>query len=340
MVYTVFNNDLDADSSSARLQRNLSIKDMQAVVLEFVNIPRNGGRAIEQAACAGGVHWGSMKYRPDGHSADKCGYELSKAKTDSNAATATATTAGGGDSYTAVDLWHAPPRHLKHHVSKKDHPFHEEAKLFTVVRNPYERLMQEFYDPEVGYKGSPEEKRDKEVLNEWIQKRLFNHDVKTMSLDHHEGEGNLLKHDNLVYEERQYVQQIEYVYHSDGSRAVDHVLHFEDLKGEFQGLMNMFGLNITLPVEHVQYGDVDVDYLTYKDLNNQTLLEINSMAGPDFEAFGYTMIEPVISIEGDDGTILREARHLFSHNDGYNVNPTGGTCLTYNPFIGGRCERN
>jgi len=331
MVYTAWNSDLDA--SPAALQRNLSIKDKQAA-LEFVHIPRNGGRAIEQAACASGVQWGSMKYRPDGHS-DNCGYDHSKAKRKDSIAAA----AGAKDSYKAVDVWHTPPRHLKHHVSKENQPFHEEAKLFAVVRNPYERLMQEFYDPVVGYKGSPEEKRNKGVLNEWIQKRLFNHDVKTMSLDLHEEEGNLLKHENL-HEERQYVQQIEYVYHSDGSRAVDHVLHFEDLKGEFQGLMNMYGLNVTLPEEHVQYGDVQVDYLTYKDLNNQTLLEINSMAGPDFVAFGYTMIEPVLSMEGDDGTMLREVRQLFSHNDEYNPNSSGGTCLAYNPFMGGRCERN
>jgi len=329
-VCVVYN--LYSDIETPTLRRDLAIKDQQHS-LEFVHIPRNGGRAVEQAACANGVHWGSMKHHPHDHMSN-CDYDDHQANEHNEA---------GESPYKEIDKWQTPPArrlHHDHHMSKKDlpRPFHKGAKLFAVVRNPYERLVQDFYDPIIGFKGSAEEKQDKNVLNYWICERLGNHETKEVSRRELNDEEDSSKHE--------YISQVEYVYdNSDGSKVVDVVLHFEDLKREFDDLMKMYGLNFTLPDKEVIQHDERVHeqdlFLTYKDLNNTTLNEINTVAGPDFVAFGYTKIELYqVEEEVQDRTQLKDARSLFLALDDYSASHSVGTCLVYNPSVSASCDRD
>eukprot|EP00979_Chaetoceros_neogracilis_P015653 scaffold6319_cov156-Chaetoceros_neogracile.AAC.1 len=107
----------------------------------------------------------------------------------------------------------------------------------------------------------------------------------------------------------------------------------------------MYGLNFTLPDKEVIQHDERVHeqdlFLTYKDLNNTTLNEINTVAGPDFVAFGYTKIELYqVEEEVQDGTQLEDARSLFMDLDDYSVSHSVGTCLVYNPSVTASCDRD
>lgn len=332
LIYSVFNSGAEFDQNDRKLsqegQRELIGTEQ---TLEFVHIARNGGKAIEKAACESGVSWGYNHYNADSENNnchdDDLVRKLRRAIPKEN-------------DYPEIAPWHTPPRMLLPRAGKDENPFHGK-KLFTVVRNPYTRLLSEYYDRDTGFKGTPEQKNDPEVLNHWVQRRLRNVDSRNFELDHHESENgeNMLQH-NGIHHESHYVTQVEYVYHTNGTRAVDHVLYFENLKPEFDNLMERYGLNITLPVQEFHEGDVDGEIFTYKDFNNQTLMDINHIAGPDFEAFGYTMIQPIDSIYELDVDNRAQVRMLFKHDVEYNDQSLLGPCLLFTPVDNSHdCDR-
>ena len=60
---------------------------------------------------------------------------------------------------------------------------------------------------------------------------------------------NIANDPNIIgYENRSvfYIPQYEYIFDNHGQRRVQHILHFENLTHEFNELMNMYNLNISL----------------------------------------------------------------------------------------------
>jgi len=315
LTYTVFNSSSAGQrESESERERNLSITTNQA--LEFVHITRTGGRAIEQTGCENGMKWGSMQYLPASEK-DNCNYEHAKGAKKKNQ---------------KIAPWHTPPRMLSNHVENEKNPFHG-AKLFTVVRNPYTRLLSEYHDEDVGYKG--EDKNDPEVLNEWVLGRLHNADTMHHALTNTADNSD----DHELHHESHYITQIEYVYQSNGTKAIDHVIHYENMKDEFDNLMGRYGFNFTLAVKEIHDGEVNGEILTYKALDDDTIAEINHMAGPDFTAFGYTT---VTSFDGpneyDSESRALNPSTAFNQGAGYNTAAATGICSRFSPYSP-KCER-
>jgi len=75
-------------------------------------------------------------------------------------------------SYALISPWHTPPKNLTEIVkSPSRHPY-SNATIFTVVRNPYDRALSEYYCPWTGYKRK--NKDEEGALNMWLQTKVAN----------------------------------------------------------------------------------------------------------------------------------------------------------------------
>lgn len=115
----------------------------QKQVLEFVHITKTGGTAVEIAGCKAGVKWGVCHFythvgtgvsclgRPDWSRPRRLQYENALRNN-------TPVPRFRGE------RWHTPPSWFQHSRYRG-------SATFTIVRNPYDRVMSEFYCPFFGY---------------------------------------------------------------------------------------------------------------------------------------------------------------------------------------------
>lgn len=83
-------------------------------------------------------------------------------------------------------------------------------------------------------------------------------------------------------------RQYEYVYDSNGTQAVQHILYYENLKNDFTSLMKRFNLNLTLDKKRVQIPiSRGNQVLKTTDFSNMTIHAINTVYSKDFEIFGF-----------------------------------------------------
>ena len=159
------------------------------------------------------------------------------------------------------------------------------TRLFTIVRNPYERVISDFYwqkrqreiqmkesrgeqapgDNPAGQRG-PED--DPAALNRWVRKIMAQiKDKGTCPLGH-------------CYPMHQYV-------YSDGQQIIDHVLRLENLEVEFPDLMWRY--NLSVPLEHKNKRQ-STSSLAPADLSDESIRLINAHFRRDFELFEYEML--------------------------------------------------
>jgi len=257
--------------------------------LEFVHITKTGGSAVERAAAAVGITWGACHYmslEEVGCSSPDVPYE-----------------APDYQSYALTSPWHTPPKLLKTYVDGSKYPYND-ADLFTVIRNPYSRVLSEYYCPWNGFqpkyrRGTVHEKdpNDPLVMNEWVKSMVkgmrtamdeFN-DRKEEDKFKNQAKG--LNEDVFILAQKHFVNQAEYVY--DGDKIiVKNVVHYENLSSEFDALMKKYDINVTLPSkEEGVYSDAKKSRLSYTDLDPEAIALINEFAKVDFEKFGYQMVE-------------------------------------------------
>jgi len=260
--------------------------------LEFVHITKTGGSAVERAAAAVGITWGACHYmslEEVGCSSPDVPYE-----------------APDYQSYALTSPWHTPPKLLETYVDGSKYPYND-ADLFTIIRNPYSRVLSEYYCPWNGFqpkyrRGTVHEKdpnpNDPLVMNEWVKSMVkgmrtamdeFN-DRKEEDKFKNQAKG--LNEDVLfILAQKHFVNQAEYVY--DGDKIiVKNVVHYENLSSEFDALMKKYDINVTLPSkEEGVYSDAKKSRLSYTDLDPEAIALINEFAKVDFEKFGYQMVE-------------------------------------------------
>eukprot|EP01083_Nonionella_stella_P291332 991350_1 len=129
--------------------------------LEFVHITKTGGSAIEKAGTKNGLIWGACHYmelEEVGCTKPDLSYESPKYQ-----------------SYALTSPWHTPPKLLKQYVNADQYPY-DDSDLFVVVRNPYDRILSEYYCPWMGFqakfrKDIPHDKdpNDPAHLNWWVK---------------------------------------------------------------------------------------------------------------------------------------------------------------------------
>ena len=153
---------------------------------------------------------------------------------------------------------------------RKSQSLKEKYDWFTVIRNPYERVISEYFwlMKAMGVK----DKKTVEHFNAFIQKWINN--IKQNKVNH--PAFGRLNGDHF---------SPQYLYIDDSVKI--HILKFENIKQEFDALMKEYGLNIKLNTHfHVENNKI----FTIKDFSRETLDLINDFYAKDFEIFGYTKL--------------------------------------------------
>ena len=168
--------------------------------------------------------------------------------------------------------------------------WHDPQKLFTcknlfsVVRNPYSRMLSEFYCPIEGFRKCEFRKRVKKefpitasTLNKWLQTKLKQVEKRG--------------HWRAYHGHRQY----DYVFDRSGRRRVNHVLHYETLEEDFNALMRTYNISVRFSGRQDKQSEPSHTVSTL-DFTRRTIYLINKVYEQDFKHFGYTMLT------GDEGS--------------------------------------
>jgi hypothetical protein len=137
---------------------------------------------------------------------------------------------------------------------------------FMVVRDPYDRIISECHCKWGG--------------GNWKQ---IKHDSKRCSAD------QMNKYIQMRIRTRTphgYHYSEQYKYLDDSLDIQIHVLKFENLKEEFDALMEKYNIDVQLDVHHNQNNK----RFSVKDFSKETIDLINVVYEPDFRLFGYKMI--------------------------------------------------
>jgi len=201
--------------------------------LEFLHIAKTGGTSIEDAGIQYGMNWG------------KCHFvQCILSKPDIPIG--------------VPSIWHKPLYFLPINY------YGDDAALFAVVRNPYERTISHYYSAnrhhfDIDILNHPK------TLNDWINSNM-------------KGESYI----NNFFPVYNYVFDL-----NTQDEVVDYVLRYETLQEDFDYLMNVFSLDVKLSFhdnEHDERASLGV-----KDLSEESIQVINKYFYNDFIAFNYRM---------------------------------------------------
>jgi len=256
-------------------ERNNFISN-SALILEFIHVPKTAGTSIEAAAATQNISWGLCHFAsPDTSEKISLGelrcplHEHNKRKIKD---------------FQDCPLWHVPSQYFDLPNTFKFNPY-KNAKLFVVVRNPFDKIISDYYYTyKVLRKKTPKEKYNDELfMNQYI----------TRKLDFMKGaiKGDFFLKENKTIGNKEYfsasghfIPQYDYVYEGT-KRIIDHVLHFESLDEEFESLMEMYNMNVILPKRKERK-----KVLSAKNISIENIRRIEYMYAQDFATFGYETI--------------------------------------------------
>jgi Sulfotransferase family len=199
--------------------------------IKFVHITKTGGTSIVEVGKSHGMMWG--QYDTD----------IKNCRTLVEVSPA---------------FWHIPIRLFE------KNPYNQEHVLFTVVRNPYQRIVSECF---CKWGGRFKKNKNKpfgtaEEFNDYITDRVS------------------VCEDNDYFH---FTPQYFYTHDADGRQVVDHILRFENLETEFNELMAHYGLNIPLNIQE----NSSIKSFSVADISRGNLDLINEKYFQDFTRFGY-----------------------------------------------------
>lgn len=249
--------------------------------LKFVHIAKTGGTSIEAAAAEKGIAWGRC------HFEDSC-----VTGSPSQQQWKGVPKSGGKD---GTPFWHLPPEFFTDPVLNASFPHNPYggADLFAVVRNPYERVLSEYYYF-VAVKSSTRKrfqnkKHDAAFMNKWISRLLRRHRQSSI----HPTLASKASTEHYHLREGHLIPQYNFIFGFDKRQLVKHVIKYERLSEEFDALMQEYGLPIQLPQErHRESGEKK---LGATDLTLENLKLIEDVYQDDFREFGYPLLSSTSS---------------------------------------------
>mmetsp|Transcript_8874 Transcript_8874/g.12645 ORF Transcript_8874/g.12645 Transcript_8874/m.12645 type:complete len:373 (-) Transcript_8874:922-2040(-) len=251
--------------------------------LEFLHIQKNAGTYFEKLALDHGLPWGA------------CHFDFPWKKNEKNVLRncppiRDAPSQQGTDVY-----WHYPLQYipqLRGPSGNIHNPYDNNddllyaarpKKYFAVVRNPYTRIVS-LYNHNVWDKH-----KSIEHLNEWVQALLRSDDYSGNNRTFTTGGYKISLYDVGLRYSNATICQYPYFYDDDGNNTmVDHIIHFESLKEDFDQLIHEYDLPSTFAPEKVEKVNASlrqrkVGVVTYKDLDNVTVKMMNQLCEKDFD---------------------------------------------------------
>ena len=199
--------------------------------LKFVHITKTAGTYIEDIAFEKNILWG----RHD----KKLLYLINKYKRS-------------GPGYGSP--WHEPILFLN------ENPYEKNTKLFTIVRNPYDRIISECL---CKYGGRFSEKmKTKEDLNFYINEQVKKKQVLDLSFHH-------------------FLPQNLYTHNESGKKIIDIIIKYEEIN-KFNDLMKQFNIDI----EYVRKEKLKREF-NIKDISETNIKLINNIYHLDFIYYNY-----------------------------------------------------
>lgn len=245
---------------SVRQHKGLCAKETQHP-LEFIHITKTGGSSIEKAGASHGIRWGACHFNHTLFNEMGC-----PSPPDWQGKVKLLNFSGSMP-------WHVPLRYWKpSRINGK--------RTFTVVRNPYDRAISEFYNSwSTGYKGK--QKNDPETLNRWIRE--------------------------LIARRKGVAFLPQHLYIGPSTK----VLKFENLTDEFNAFMYSEGLPVRLKDDSHFNERQPGAVLNVSHLSKETIWAINEYASRDFEMFGYKKqyMQHSIDTEKPRATLLGKILH-------------------------------
>jgi hypothetical protein len=244
----------------------------------FIHIPKTGGSSIEIAGAKEGLNWGSCMFKP----------LLPETNDDVQRQTATAIDCPT-DEIRELFRGRPVPRNVRRslapwHVPMQciPNPFYRDLfeELFVVVRNPFDRMLSEYYFncEDFGRRRCDKDNRnDPAFMNGWIQESI------TTQATSDDPKCN-------QYARGHFIRQSDFVYHGT-RRVVKHILRMEHLEEDFQHLMNshVSTQHITLPTQKEKSRDTSQDVLSVRDLTSTTVEIIQKIYAEDFVLGNYSL---------------------------------------------------
>jgi hypothetical protein len=243
------------------------LRHNEAQRLEFIHIPKSGGTMLEIAAAAATTTWGYCHF--------EWKVEHCLPATRGKGAVWPKSIALGP--HVETQPWHVPPYYFERKELNLPYNPYANATLFTIVRNPFDRVMSEFfYALSITKRGSDNAK----LMNQWISRRLEKARNATKRKKHSHSGGHFLPQYDYVFDRSQ---------PNETRRVIDHVIHFEQLHEEFPALLALYNLSqMILPKEKIGKFSHRKP-LGVANLTRGTAQLIESVYAKDFEEFGYKM---------------------------------------------------
>jgi hypothetical protein len=242
----------------------------KAKKLEYIHIAKTGGSAIEREASMKGITWGACHYITMKHIGPGCQHPdlVNRGKGYNRTNVPFQFDGGFGEP------WHTPPHWMKHNIyeDRNNNDNDNSINTFTVVRDPYSRMISHYYCKYKGINGHSsnmdmDQINNIELMNSWIQDLL-------------QSPKKRLGH---------FLPQHYYVYDKYGIKLINHVLKHENLSEEFSELMEKYDIDISLP--DVKFNArKSTSSLKVEDLNSDTIALINEVYYDDFRRFEYRII--------------------------------------------------
>ena len=242
--------------------------------LEFVHIPKTGGTIIESTAALAGIRWSICHIIPP-----------FRAREISDNNTHCPDLAPWADLYGppihGCPLWHLPPHYFQ--LPRFPHNPYNNAKLFAVVRNPFDRLVSEyFYSAQ--YSSTQNITTSVSHFNAWVRFFLS----RTKEATKGDIANNITGDHKYFLNAGHFIPQYDFVFHGD-QQVIHHVLKFEQLHDDFHDLMALYHLNLTLPSKQDHHVRKATKTLGVKDLTPDLILMIEEVYANDFREFGYAL---------------------------------------------------
>lgn len=245
--------------------------------LKFIHITKNAGSAIENFGQTININWG-------------------KFDTDIKSMTAYL------PKMNIHAFWHIPTIYYDNNILKK---IMNSYDFFVVVRNPYDRIISEFYCKWGGYPSYLNDAQNnqnnqnnththfinsadladlanstnsdaKYKINKWIQYKLIKLKKK------------LAKY---VPKNGHWLPQYFFIYNSNKKNIVKHsnIIHFENITNELNHLFNLYNINADFSKQQI----VNSSNKSFNvcDLSDVNINLINKIYANDFKLFGYDKIK-------------------------------------------------